>query len=282
MPSVMVAEGSQLSDGDKVIAVGHPFDLKFTMTQGIVSSLTHQENDIYYIQHDAALNPGNSGGPLLDTEGRVVGINTFIIQNGNSIGFSLPSRYVRESYSAYLEGKGMTGVRCTSCHKVTFDTGKGKTNYCVNCGAGMTLIRQIPEYNPQGACQTVEATIQKLGYNVALSRKGPNSWVLKKGEATLNFSYYERNGMLLGDAVLCTLPEDRIAPMYAYLLQQNFIMQGTMFSLRDQDIILSIIVFDQFMNESALFDLCGRYLDSAANYDQILVSQFGAKRKQEV
>ena len=74
-------------EGDTVLAVGHPFGLKYTATQGIISNIAHKENEIDYIQHDAALNPGNSGGPLIDNEGKVIGVNTFIDPKTLKAGF---------------------------------------------------------------------------------------------------------------------------------------------------------------------------------------------------
>jgi serine protease Do len=74
--------GAPLAVGAWVVAVGHPFDFPFTVTAGIVSALGRRglgHNEIQdYIQTDVAVNPGSSGGPLFDVEGRVVGINTAI------------------------------------------------------------------------------------------------------------------------------------------------------------------------------------------------------------
>jgi len=81
MPSVSMSVDNVLTEGDQVLAIGHPFGLKYTATQGIVSNMLHKQDDINYIQHDAALNPGNSGGPLLAHNGKIVGVNTFIIKD---------------------------------------------------------------------------------------------------------------------------------------------------------------------------------------------------------
>ncbi len=64
MSTVSIGDFDKIHEGDKVIAIGHPFGLKYTVTQGIISSLLHEEEDVKYIQHDAALNPGNSGGSI--------------------------------------------------------------------------------------------------------------------------------------------------------------------------------------------------------------------------
>ena len=85
--------------GEKVIAIGNPLGLQFSVSQGIVSA-THREgaNRLNaYIQTDAALNPGNSGGPLINTEGKVIGINNFKIGGGESLGFALESNYIEET-----------------------------------------------------------------------------------------------------------------------------------------------------------------------------------------
>ena len=85
--------------GQKVLALGNPFGLRQTLTTGIISALgrtiaaKNGRKIEGIIQTDAAINPGNSGGPLLDSEGRVIGINTAIIGSAGSvgIGFAVPS-----------------------------------------------------------------------------------------------------------------------------------------------------------------------------------------------
>ena len=83
--------------GEKVIAIGNPLGLSFSVSEGIVSAVNRVgENEIEgYIQTDAALNPGNSGGPLINAEGNVIGINNFKV-TGENLGFALESDYIIE------------------------------------------------------------------------------------------------------------------------------------------------------------------------------------------
>jgi putative serine protease PepD len=96
---IPMGDSSQLEVGQKVLAIGNPFGLGQTLTTGIISSLARSIrsesgiliNDV--IQTDAAINPGNSGGPLLDSNGKIIGINSAIISpTGASvgIGFAIP------------------------------------------------------------------------------------------------------------------------------------------------------------------------------------------------
>jgi len=99
-----VATSSELRVGQSVLAIGNPFGLDYTLTQGIVSALGRDVNGYGgrpikdCIQTDASINPGNSGGPLLDSSGRLIGVNTMIYsQTGGNvgIGFAIPSDTVR-------------------------------------------------------------------------------------------------------------------------------------------------------------------------------------------
>jgi putative serine protease PepD len=110
------ADSTGVQVGDVAIAIGNPFGLDRTVTEGIVSSLgrtlqapnNYQIDDV--IQTDAAINPGNSGGPLLDDGGKVIGVNSQIATNGISngnvgIGFAVPSNTVRQVLPGLKQGR---------------------------------------------------------------------------------------------------------------------------------------------------------------------------------
>lgn len=103
LPAITFASSDKLNVGDVVLAIGNPFGVGQTVTQGIVSALgrSHLGINIYenFIQTDASINPGNSGGALIDTEGNLVGINSAIYsRSGGSmgIGFAIPATLARQ------------------------------------------------------------------------------------------------------------------------------------------------------------------------------------------
>jgi len=105
LPFLQLGNSSTLHQGQFVLAFGNPLGLESSVSMGIVSSTARQirpDDVMVYLQTDAPINPGNSGGPLVDTEGRVIGINTFILsQSGGSegLGFAIPSEIVAEIYA---------------------------------------------------------------------------------------------------------------------------------------------------------------------------------------
>jgi S1-C subfamily serine protease len=97
-----LADSDNVQIGEKVIAIGNPLGLQFSVSQGIVSGVhrTGPNGLDAYIQTDAALNPGNSGGPLINTAGKVIGINNFKSSSAESLGFALESNYIKDAVNA--------------------------------------------------------------------------------------------------------------------------------------------------------------------------------------
>jgi len=90
-------DSDDIKVGEKVIALGNPGGLDFSVTEGIVSATDRKAaNGISYIQVDVPINPGNSGGPLINSKGKIIGITNFKIGGFESLGFAIPSNDVKE------------------------------------------------------------------------------------------------------------------------------------------------------------------------------------------
>jgi serine protease Do len=105
LPHLQFGNSDAVRQGELVMAFGNPRGLEGSVSMGIVSSTSrelHPDDFMSYIQTDAPINPGNSGGPLIDSGGRVMGINTFILSDSGGsegLGFAIPSNMVGVVYS---------------------------------------------------------------------------------------------------------------------------------------------------------------------------------------
>ncbi|MDB6097073.1 MAG: putative periplasmic serine endoprotease DegP-like [Francisellaceae bacterium] len=112
LPVITLGSSATLRTGDVVLAIGNPFGLDQTVTQGIISATQRSQTGIgllqNFIQTDAAINPGNSGGALVDAYGRLIGINTLIYsRNGSNqgIGFAIPIDLAKDIMEQLMSGK---------------------------------------------------------------------------------------------------------------------------------------------------------------------------------
>ena len=133
--SVPWGDSTDLRPGQTVLAFGNPFGFRFTVTRGIVSALnrpnpfsTDRRKPGGFIQTDAAINQGNSGGPLVDARGEVVGINTFLISPSGAfsgMGFAIPSQIVRPTVDTLIrDGKVSHGYMGIGISDVTPENAK--------------------------------------------------------------------------------------------------------------------------------------------------------------
>jgi serine protease Do len=123
-----LGDSDALRVGDAVIAIGNPFGYSHTVTSGIISAKGRViGNGPYdnFLQTDASIHPGNSGGPLLDTRGRVIGINTAVSNEGAGIGFAIPinlAKQVTRDLLAYGKARrpwlGMVGKNILSADDI--------------------------------------------------------------------------------------------------------------------------------------------------------------------
>jgi serine protease Do len=126
LPVLRFADSDSLRPGNLVLAFGSPLGLESSVSMGIVSAVGRQLEDdhpMVYVQTDAPINPGSSGGPLVDTHGRIVGINTLIFSRsgGNEgIGFAAPSNIVAAVYEQIrTQGRVLRGVIGVEAQTIT-------------------------------------------------------------------------------------------------------------------------------------------------------------------
>lgn len=264
-----------VQDGDGVIAIGHPYGLNYSTTEGIVSKASRLQGEVEYIQFDAAINPGNSGGPLLNESAEVIGVNTFIIQNSNNLGFALPAYTLKEALEQFRSLKTEDVIRCGSCKNLIVES-TIQNDYCPKCGSKLEVAKRRREgYKPSGVVALIEKILGTLQVNVTLARRSQRSWRFETGTTRIDINYYD-NGIIIADSALCRIPQENIEELYDYLLRENSVLEKLQFSINENTVYLSYIIVDSSLSEAHGTLALRKLFEGAPRYQQIMKERFKA------
>ncbi|MEP6673716.1 MAG: trypsin-like peptidase domain-containing protein [Ferruginibacter sp.] len=278
LATIPLGKYEELKDGDEVVAIGHPYGLNYTATQGVISKVDRIRDGLKFIQIDAAINPGNSGGPLVNDRGEIIGVNSFIIRGGDNLGFALPVNYLRTALQLYQPNRGQSSTRCASCDFLVLASNIDSGKYCPSCGSEVRLP-QIPETEAPatGIAKTIESILKDLGKDIKLARNGANNWEVEEGSAKIKIVYNADNFFIAGDAYLCQMPQDgtKIKPLYQFLLEENYKTKGLVLSTSGQNIVLSCIMYDLDLTADNGKEQFEKLFKKADEYDDLLKNQYG-------
>lgn len=212
-PLVELADIKDLKSRDKVFVLGFPFGMPYTETTGIVSAPRQLMDGSYYIQTDAAVNPGNSGGPVVDESGKVVGITTSKFTQADNMGFAVPVDILREELDTFKQNVELNySIKCNSCKSLIVE----EAEYCPNCGNTIDakLFEKISKTRTE---EFVESSLEQIGINPVVARSGYEFWEFHRGSALVRVFIYNKN-FLYATSPINSLPTSNIEQLYKYLL----------------------------------------------------------------
>lgn len=216
-PQLQLAPGATLQNSQRVSVLGFPYGMPFTVTEGIVSSPNQIMNGRKYIQTDAAVNPGNSGGPLVNDTGQVVGITTSKFQNADNVGFAIPADdLVNDLQSLDANTERKFAIKCPSCDFLLYE----KVDYCPNCGDDLKKDKLFEEAKMSPLSEFVEGALQDSGIDPVLARNGYDFWEFHQGSALIRIFVYQNN-YLYATSPLAKLPHQNLEEFYRYLLSDT-------------------------------------------------------------
>lgn len=203
----------ELQARDKVFVLGFPFGMPFTVTEGIVSAPRQLMEGRHYIQTDAAVNPGNSGGPVVNAQGEVVGVTTAKFNNADNVGFAIPAKELENELGTLAQNPEFKfSLKCNSCSTLIFD----RTEYCPNCGANIDP-NHFNDIEFTDLEKFIESAIREQGINPVLARTGYEFWEFHKGSSLIRIFVYDKN-YIYATSPLNNLPAQNLEPLYNYLL----------------------------------------------------------------
>lgn len=210
---VTVGDVSAINTRDEVFVLGFPFGMPYTETQGIISSPKQLMGGKHYIQTDAPVNPGNSGGPLVNKAGEIIGITTSKFTEADNMGFAVPVSVLQNLLKVYQKAKpSVFSIQCPSCKNVE----STQTDNCEFCG-GDIEASIFEEKEISKLAQRVEEGLLRNGINPITARNGYEYWTYYKGSSLIRIYVYDYD-FVCSSAPLNEMPEENIEQLLRYLL----------------------------------------------------------------
>lgn len=239
--------------------------------------LTHalEFDEITYVEIIDTIDAIISGSPLLNQMGEIIGVTTAVPAYYTEGGFALSSVNLKNIIDTFQHTQATEATRCLNCKTVVSNLNI-KNKYCPQCQHPVTLPSAELPFIPYGINQRIEELIIAIGHDAKLARRGPNSWEIREGSAYIQISYYEKQGYIIGDAFLCCIKDPIKPQLYQYLLKQNYTIEGLNFSIKEEDVVLSLLVSERDLNMDIGRKLFQHLFNCADYFDNILVEQYGA------
>nr|WP_321413384.1 trypsin-like peptidase domain-containing protein [uncultured Allomuricauda sp.] len=270
--TVLIDHQTESRSRDKVIVLGYPYGMPFTVTEGIVSNPRQSIGGRYYIQTDAAINPGNSGGPVINEKGELIGIVTSKFSDADNMGFAIPMETLKEELQIVNDLSDAFTLGCSNCGGFIEE----KTDYCPNCGTNVDE-NLFEEMSLSDFSLKVEEAISKLNINPVLARSGRERWYFHQGSAEIRMFVYDNN-YLFATSPLNNLPRKNLAGIYEYILTAD--MGPHRLSISDNQIYLSyrIHISDLYSeNKEEIQECLAQLATKADELDNTFVNDFGAE-----
>jgi hypothetical protein len=204
---------ASVENREQVFVLGYPFGMPYTETKGIVSSARQLMDGRHYIQTDAAVNPGNSGGPVVNSRGQLVGITTSKFTNADNMGFAIPVEVLNEDLESLNMNQELEySVKCDSCKTLLYE----KTEYCGNCGN--TIDPDVfDQFTPNRIATFIEDAMTLMGMDPVLARNGEDYWEFHYGTTLVTVYFFDRE-YLHAMSPINELPVSDLEPLFKYLL----------------------------------------------------------------
>lgn len=219
LPHFPISGDEDPAIGSKVRVAGYPFGMPFTITEGSLSSPRQLMDGKYYIQVDAPVNPGNSGGPIINENGEVIGVTVskFASSSADNMGFGVRVEALRQLLDAIEDlDRSEFHVQCASCDELI----SCDEEYCPSCGAQIDE-NVLATHEMSALGRFVESAIARMGINPVLARSGHDSWVFHRGSSEIRLFVYDRN-YLFAVSPINLLPKKNVEPVLDFMLDTDF------------------------------------------------------------
>lgn len=269
----LFCEADNLVLSDRIITAGFPLGSPFAITEGIVSSPRQKAGSRFLIQTDAAVNPGNSGGPMFNSEGKVCAVTVSKIQNAENIGFGIPIEDIKKVLQTLdtIHDGTQFHFQCPGCEKPITE----KVEYCDSCGAKIPS-EAFKEASKTALTALVDDIIREVGLDPVIACDGDEQWKFYyKGALIVAYVYYR--DFLIFYSNVNLLPKQDLREIFEYLLSEPF--PPYQFGIKDNDVVLYLCVhLSDLQNDKYREGIMKQFAalpEKCAEIDDLLVEKFG-------
>lgn len=275
-----LGDARSLSHGDEVVAIGHPLGLASSVTRGVVSAPSRSVRGVEHVQTDAALNPGNSGGPLVDLDGCVVGVNTRVA-SGQNLGFAIPVHAFADALASFDVPLSEARRRepdylCVTCdaHIVPGDL------RCRACGRRIEAVGERVLDDDYKRWVTAERgcarLVRAIGFVPEQVRVRRGVWRVRQGDAIVWIAIDPDGRFVSFNATIARMPTHEVAPVMRFLLTANDWSTGPCrVGIRGELVTVSFAEPTTFLNEREVAGGLALLIGLADELQGLLVQRFG-------
>ncbi len=224
-----------IANTQKVYINGFPMGLPYTITEGIISSVSQPMGNRQFLQTDAAINPGNSGGPIINSEGELIAVTTAKIDAADNMGFGIRLSEVIKEMDDYTYSDQVFRLKCNSCDSFIEQNAK----FCSNCGSTVNPV-VFETLEKSFLVNFVEDTLLELGENPVLCRSGREFWEFHHGSALIRVFIYKKDYLVV-TSPLNKLPKTKLGDLYQHLTGKDILPY--MFGINENKIFISYRVY---------------------------------------
>jgi len=274
--TIQLQEDLEVENIQKVYINGFPFGMPYTVTEGIVSSTNQPMNSRHYIQTDAAVNPGNSGGPMLNKDGVLVGVTTSKFTDADNVGFGIKHKDLMKELSDHKFSDTTYRVKCNSCDSFIEEESK----FCASCG-GTIAVSAFEEFEKSSLSEFVEDALSELKIDPVLLQAGRDFWSFYQGSALIRI-FVSNESYLIATSPLNKLPKKNLSQLLEYLCGDESLPY--MLGISDNMVYVSyrVHISDIFGAEREMVKKnLAKFADKANELDDFLEEKFGCEKSLE-
>lgn len=273
LPDIVLSQVEDISIWQKINVAGYPFGMPFTLTEWTISAPKQLMDNSYYIQTDAAVNPGNSWWPMFNDKNELIAITVSKFNDADNMGFWIPVSALKKILEKFDKiDTTKFNVQCNSCEEFIIK----ETEYCPSCWAKLKE-NIFKEDTLTDLAVFVEEAISLIWINPILARTWYEVWKFHKWSSEIRIFVYNKS-YLFCTSPINILPKKDLDSVLTYLLSDS--IKPYQFGLQDNQIYLSYRVhlsdvFSDFSND--IKKNLSNIVQKADELDDYLHDEFGCE-----